>query len=342
MATDDRNLNPGEFQTPEGSESLFSPDDESIWKRYSSNYEFPLSVATSVVLHIFVAVLVAIAGVWLFNFGSGSPPDLEAISFGGGGGAGEGAGDPNGPETLQEAVSLNEQQFADPQQQQITIDPNMLQLPSDDPNQRLFEKAKEQDQQLAKGVADPNKLAGDIGRGGPGRGGGKGAGFGRGEGDGVGDGKANARTRRKDRWEIVLPMADSTQFVRKLGELQSILMTPDGPGKFKLYDMTQKNPEGKPATIIDINKMNRIWYTNRMPIVCQGIADELGLSQRPEFFAIFIPQELEVEMFKKELAYRGLSEPELEKRKMVTKFDVSRSGSSWNVRVREQAPRAEN
>jgi hypothetical protein len=337
MATISDNVNHSpEDDLQKGENILMSPDDESIWKRYNQNYEFPLSIATSVVLHVFVCLMVAIAGVWLFNFGSGSPPDLEAIEFGGGGGAGEGGGNPQGEEKLQDAVSLNKEDMP-AEEPPIKIDSDILTL--DDPNKRLLQEVKETDQDLARGINDPNLLAGDRGHGGPGRGGGRGSGFGTGDGDGVGPGRGNARTRRKDRWEISLPMQDSAQFIRKLGELESILMIPDGPGKFKLFDLTQKNPEGKPATIVDINKMNRIWYTNRVQIVCQGIADELGLSARPEFFAIFIPQTLEQEMFKKELAYRGLTEEELDRRKMVTKFEVNKRGSGWDVRVRDQSPR---
>ncbi len=318
--------------------SLFSPDDESIWLRYSSHYEFPLSVAASVVLHIFVAMMVVLAGVWLINWGEGKPPEVDTISFGGGGGAGEGGGDPNGPEILQEAVSFNDADID--QKMEIPPDTNVLPTESLDEKARLVEKVKE-NEQLAKGIADKSKLAGDIGRGGPGRGGGKGSGFGRGEGDGVGDGKANARTRRKDRWTIVMPANDSAMFMDKLIELQAVLVLPDGPGKFKIYDNLNKRPAAyRSESVVGINKMNRIWFTNRDREIVRGVASELGLTEQPDFVAIFIPQELEQELFKKELAFRGLTEEKLDAQKMMTVFDVSHRGTTWDVRVREQKPRS--
>lgn len=149
----------------------------------------------------------------------------------------------------------------------------------------------------------------------------------------------NVRTRRKDRWEISLPMQDSAQFVKKLGELEFILMIPDGPGRFKLFDMTQKNPEGKRATIIDINKMNRIWYTNRAQTACQGIAKELMLKEPPAFFAIFIPQELEVALLKAELEHANLSEKEIEAKHLVTRFQAHRKDGKWDVKVKDQKAR---
>lgn len=317
--------------------SLFSPDDESIWLRYSSHYEFPMSVAASVVLHIFVAMMVVLAGVWLINWGEGKPPEVDTISFGGGGGAGEGGGDPDGPEMLQEAVSFNDDDLD--QKLDTPPDTNVLPTESLDEKQRLVDKVKE-NEQLAKGIADKSKLAGDIGRGGPGRGGGKGSGFGRGEGDGVGDGKGNARTRRKDRWTIIMPANDSAMFIDKLIELQTVLVLPDGPGKFKIYDDLSKRPASfRSETVVGINRMNRIWFTNRDRDICRGVASELGLTEQPDFVAIFIPQELEQELFKKELAFRGLTEEKLDAQKMMTLFDVTRRGTTWDVRVREQKPR---
>lgn len=315
---------------------LFNPDDESIWKKYNANFEFPLSVATSVLLHIFVAIMVAIAGVWLFNFGSGGPPELESITFAGGGGSGDGSGDPEGPEMLQDPVSMNRSEATEVEQ--IQFDPTVLNFDPEKKTDSLLEKAQESDQQLARGIANPNGIAGDRGDGGSGRGGGRGNGFGGGIGDGFGKGIASIRERRKDRWEIILPLNDGPQFIRKLTELQAVVLVSDGPGKYLLFDMTQKNPPGKPATLPDIIKMNRIYYTNRVSFVCQIVAQELGLANTPGLFAIFIPQELEKQMFAKEMAYRGLSDEELFRRKMITKFEIDKKGNGWEVRVREQEP----
>lgn len=317
--------------------SLLTPDDESIFTRYSSNYEFPLSIATSVVLHLFVAMMAALATVWLFKF-EDKVPELDAIIFAGGGGSGEGGGDPSGLEKLQEAKTFADANLAEAP---VEFDPNLLPSMDLDPTKMNTKDAAKENEELAKGVRDPSKIIGDIGRGGPGRGGGRGSGFGTGDGDGSGPGRQTARAKRKDRWSIVLPLHDPEQFKYKLIELQTMVLVPEGPGKYRLYRDLSKGrpPEYTIETQEGINRLNRIWYTNTDPEVCQGMAPQLGLPTPPPYLAIFVPQELEIEMAKKELSYRNLTEEQVIKANLETIFDVSRVGNQFVVKVREQKPR---
>ena len=58
------------------------------------------------------------------------------------------------------------------------------------------------------------------------------------------------------------------------------------------------------------------------------------MSERPNTIFIFIPKDMEDAIFKKELSYHGLKdEAEIKKRKIVTRFDVTRSGTGWKVDV---------
>ncbi|HMP04023.1 MAG TPA: hypothetical protein PKD86_09955 [Gemmatales bacterium] len=317
--------------------SMMCPDDESIWSRYSANYEFPLSVATSVVLHLFVAMMAALASVWLFKFDD-KVPELDAIIFAGGGGSGDGGGDPTGLEKLQEARAFKDDTVPD---SPIEFDPNMLPSMDLDPTKLNMKDAVKETEELARGVRDPSKIIGDVGRGGPGRGGGRGSGFGTGDGDGSGPGRQTARAKRKERWSIVLPLHDPEQFKYKLIELQTMVLVPESTGRYRLYRDLSKGrpPDHTVETQEGINRLNRIWYTNTDQEVCQGMAQQLGLPSTPNYIAIFVPQELELEMAKKELAYRNLTEEQVVKANLETVFEVSRSGSQFVVRVREQKPK---
>ncbi|HMP60936.1 MAG TPA: hypothetical protein PKD86_16445 [Gemmatales bacterium] len=160
---------------------------------------------------------------------------------------------------------------------------------------------------------------------------------------GDGRGQPSKRMARKDRWIIVLPLQDHAQFMRKLAELQTIILVPDAPGRFRLYTAWSSGqaPVHTVVTVEGIRDLNRIWYTNTDAEVCVGVAKQLGLDTTPNYIAIFVPQELEREMAKKELEYRQLSEEQIVQEKLETVFDVMRSGAQFVVKVREQKPRSQ-
>jgi hypothetical protein len=60
------------------------------------------------------------------------------------------------------------------------------------------------------------------------------------------------------------------------------------------------------------------------------------MSNLPPYFWIFLPVELEKELFEKEKAYQGLSEAEIIKRNLETTFSVERVGSNFSVKVLKQ------
>lgn len=319
--------------------NLSLPDSESIFHRYSSNHEFPLSVATSVVLHLLVVMVAALASVWLFKFQEPLPMvGVVAFNEEGGGGPGDGSGNPSGLVKPQEATRLRDAELDDAA---AAFDPTLLPKLDFDPARLNPKNAARETDDLARGVLDPARTIGAAGRGGPGSGGGRGSGVGVGDGDGVGSGRKSARTLRKERWSIVLPMHDSAQFKNKLAELQFVVLAPAGPGQYRLFRDLSKGqpPESTVESQSAINRLNRIWYTNTDPEVCQGMAAQLGLATPPPYLAIFLPQELELEMARQELAYKNLTEEQIIKQHLETVFDVARVGSAFKVTVREQKPR---
>jgi hypothetical protein len=324
------------------SQSMFLPD-ESIWKRYSSHQEFPLSVAASVVLHLFAAGIVVLGGVLVFSFGNrAGPADLEAVVFAGGGGSGTGVGDPNGPEMLQDAMKFDPNN-SDAPQQEVKIEDYQNVVPDGDV--KVEEKRQEQtkiNEQLARGENKPG-ITGDRGEGGSGRGGGQGNGFGGGYGDGVGKGRnTSKRSLRQTRWTIVLPREDPELFLKKLVQIKAILLLPEGDSvaNFKICENLEKRPvEFKAIDQKGINSYNRLWYMSHEKTDCDYVAKGLYLTNTPRWIAIFIPQDLEQEMARQEFNFKKMSEDELNNRKWITIFEVDRKGDAWDVRIRYQGPR---
>jgi len=324
------------------SQSIFT-NEESIWKRYSSHQEFPLSMAASVVLHLFAAGIVVLGSVLVFRFGNKDlPSDLEAVVFAGGGGSGEGVGDPNGPEMLQDPLKFDPTAAAEappdikPEDYKDVVAEGDIKV-----DQQKQEQAKVQEQ-LARGEKRAG-IAGDKGEGGSGRGGGQGNGFGGGYGDGVGKGRnTSKRFLRQTRWTIVLPREDPDLFKRKLVDIKAILLIPEGDSvaSFKINEnLAKMPPEFKTIDQKGINAYNRLWYMSHDPTDAKYIAQSMYLKDQPRWIAIFIPQDLEAEMVRAEINYKKLSEDELIAKKWITIFDVDRRGDSWDVRVRYQGRR---
>lgn len=324
-------------------QSIFLPE-ESIWKRYSSHQEFPLSIAASVVLHLLAAGIVVLGSVLVFKFGgAGAPADLEAVVFAGGGGSGDGVGDPNGQEMLQDAMKFDPGAQADAQPTDVKIEDYKDVVPEGDikVEQQREEQAKI-DQQLARGERKAG-LTGDKGEGGSGRGGGQGNGFGGGYGDGVGKGRnTSKRFLRQNRWTIILPREDPDTFIKKLIQIKSILIVPDGDSvaSFNVCENMEKKPiEFKKINQEGINKFNRLWYMSHDKTDCEYVARGMYLTKAPRWIAIFIPQDLEQEMARQEFNYKKKSEDELNTLKWITIFNVDRRGDTWDVQVKYQGPR---
>src|SRR5205809_783810 len=66
------------------------PPEPSVWKRYSSHMEFPLSLLASVTLHVAVGMTVLLLGALVFSWEGATPPpvpvDNVVFDLGNGGG----------------------------------------------------------------------------------------------------------------------------------------------------------------------------------------------------------------------------------------------------------------
>jgi hypothetical protein len=316
--------------------------EESIWKRYSSRQEFPLSLGLSVVLHLAVAGAIALAGMLAFSFSAkAGPMEIEAVVFAGGGGSGENVGNPDNPHMLQDPVYFNEQSN-DPRKE-LSVDPPLaIEKEGDTKIEQHRKESENLKDQLTQGQ-DKAGIAGSKGQGGRGGLGGKGDGFGPGEGDGFGPGKnPSKRFKRQARWILILPREDPEAFVKKLVDIKAILLIPDGDkiGIYKVCEDLGKRPVTfKSIDQVGVNKYNRLWYMSHSPTDAQYVATGLYLTNQPRWIAIFIPQDLEQEIARAEFNHKKMSEDELIQRGWVTQFVIDRRGDTWDVQIRYQGPK---
>lgn len=321
-----------------GHQPLLFPPEESVWRKYSANHEFPLSTLTSVALHVFVVLLVVLFGALVFHWNGAEPPAVGMVKFsddaGGGGELSGGANpvDTTGPEQLPGKVE-------DPE---ITNGPRM---PADlhivtnhTPNADLDDQSKSFDRDFRELRPDQSKLVGPFGKGGPGDHGGKGPGHGPGDGPGTEDGVY--RAKRTDRWAIALSYYDGEGLYREWANLQAIILVPEGKyaagqKQYRVfYDLSTKAPRGKLETIETMQTHGRTWFTDRNRESVAALARYLGYSPPPPFMAFFIPKTLEEELLAKERAYRKKTEEQLQGWETV--FRVRRIGDRFDAIVLEQ------
>lgn len=291
--------------------------EEGMWRKFSSHYEFPISILMAVLLHVF-AVLIVIAYMALaFYFGDPKPPDMETINFAGGGGEGDGEMKEFTPE-VKDDIKIELEDI-----DKVVIPDKII------PDKNQFE------------IELQKKRTGEKGKGGPGSGGGKGGGIGDGEGDGAGSGKASgARLSRTKRWQINFKYEDPDGFVEKLANLKVVVGARLNSGRYNIYeDMASKAPfKFREMDGVEFqkfaNKMQRLWVLSKQRDACENFGIGVNMSERPILIFIFIPTDMEEAILKKEISYHGVKdEAEIKKRKLVTKFDVQRTGSGWDVRV---------
>jgi hypothetical protein len=154
--------------------------------------------------------------------------------------------------------------------------------------------------------------------------------------------QTNPRPLRAARWSIVLPQKDPDAFLKKLQELQAYLLLPEGDSTttFSLCDnLTQQPLSFRRVDKAAVNGLNRLWFISHDAAGREQVAAFLKLTATPQWFAIFIPPELEKEMVKQEVSFQKLSEEELFTKQFVTVFEVTRLGEVWGVKVTYQGPR---
>ncbi len=296
--------------------------EEGMWRKFSSHYEFPISILLAVLLHVFAVLLVIAYMALAFYFGDPKPPDMETIVIAGGGGEGDGAEEEFKPE-LKDDIKIELE------------DVNTV-IPPDVIPDTIIPKKNEFELEAQK------KRPGDIGKGGSGSGGGKGTGFGTGTGSGVGAGvEKGGRLDRAKRWLINLAYEDPETFIEKLSNLKIVVGTRFNNGRFFIFENLTTTPpvpykEMSPEEFqAYMQKAQKIFVSNRNRAACENFGLGVNIAERPIQIFMLIPQDMENAILAKEESYHGLKEAEIKRRKIVTQFNVKRTGSGWEVTVKD-------
>jgi hypothetical protein len=199
------------------------------------------------------------------------------------------------------------------------------------------QRLKAQKQLEAEGDGSPGdgKRPGFPGgeKGGPagGKGGPKGPGDGTGKGpySGPGAGKLvlTEQRRRELRWVIMLAQADGWDHIKKLQALRVTLVVPlkSKAGYALEYDLSKPGLQGREVRFSDDDTKVRWFAKPRTAQEMQShegrmasLAKALKLREVPPFTVIYLPSDLEADMARKELAFAGRQENEIQ----VTVWDV--------------------
>lgn len=156
---------------------------------------------------------------------------------------------------------------------------------------------------------------------------------------GVGTGSRLGRTKR---WRINFKYEDDKEFVNKLANLKVVVGVRMKEGKFLIYETLEGKAPFSPMTMETgdfqkyAQKMQRLWVVNNNKEVCESFAKGAELKEPPVSIFIFIPQEMEEALLRKETEHHKLNEEEIRNRKIFTKFDVTRQDKTWNIKVEDQ------
>jgi hypothetical protein len=148
---------------------------------------------------------------------------------------------------------------------------------------------------------------------------------------------AAKREQRRTRWIVIVYFTNADDYIRHLGDLGLYLVFPEADKKYLLYeDLAKKPPTGRMGTIDDIKKWNRIYWQESNPDCRDAIGAALNMATVPKHFWIFVPEELEKELFAKEKEFKGLTEEQIMQRNLQTTFAVERVEKGFKVKVQKQ------
>jgi hypothetical protein len=329
-------------KTPKSAQPTF-------WKRYSPRGECPISFTGSVLLHLLVLLIIAWRVTWWLVLGSlnSTPLPIDVVEIeGAGGGLGEIGSGPDA--SGKNMPKRTEAAQVAPIKKALPIDIeiagiNLKELPKDEipflnlddlPEAKDGDPFVDLDRQRILGQAivdsEARKLNAKPGGTGTGSGGKKGPGLGNRTGPGQGQspvGKVLSDQRRRElRWKI-LASEDGDIHLKKLQALKVVLIIPlrTKPGMALRYDFSKANAQ--PQLVPAADDSNKVRWKNPSASEMMALAKVLHLQEVPQYSVIYLPPELEADMARRELEYKGLRENEIQ----MTVWDLRwRDGSFDN------------
>lgn len=335
-------------QAPSGRTAAQAPPAGAFWKRYSPHHEFPLSLSSSLFLHILGFVL--LGGFLLAFLGLNQNKELPVgvVVVAGGGGNPNGLDNKNpGDAALASKEATPNKEKSSPET--VASNTQLIKPEAKKPELTLPEKGVRpieadtgaSDSKLSA-TADKARqalsgLLAGKGEGGPGSGGGKGKGKGTGTGDAEGPGKGNLsqREKRQLRWTMIFNTRNGEDYADQLQGLGAILAIPGPNGEYLVIrDLDRRHRPVQPKQE-DLKGLNRIYWVDDKPQSVQSLAMALGIRPVPDHVVAFFPQELEKELAEKELRYRNRREEDITE----TTFKVDRRGGRYEPVVTDQRVR---
>lgn len=323
-------------QVKSGRRTAQAPPEGAFWKRYSTHHELPLSLSSSIFLHIVGFVL--LGGFLLAFFGLNQNKELpvDVIQVGGGGGNPDGVGNNRGDGVLPSGEALPDKDNTPPVAPAQTLNPEKLDarqpkkpdldLPKTEGPRPIDADTSVNDSRISAIREKLRvKIAGEIagkGEGGPGKGGGKGRGTGTGTGNasGPGTGKMDQREKRQLRWTMIFNTRSGDDYADQLLGLGAILAIPGPDGEYLLIrDLDRRHRPVQPKKE-DITQLNRIYWVDDKAQSVHSLAMALGIRPPPDHVVAFFPPELEKELLEKELKAYGAKEDDITE----TMFKVER------------------
>src|SRR6266852_5914958 len=274
-----------------------APPAGTFWTKYSFHHEFPLSVSSSVFLHIVGFVLLGGFLFVLFGLNQNRELPVDAVKIVGGGGNTQGVGDNPGKGVLP-TKEANEDK--DKTTQTVTNNPKTEELEKPKPAApelgltkdeavRPIDTAATDSRLLGIGKTLREKVAGTIA--------GKGQG-GKAIGDLTGDGtgKLNQREKRQLRWTMIFNTRSGEDYADQLKGLGAILAIPGPNGEYLVIRDPDRRRRPVQTTREDLKELNRIYWVDDKPQSVASLAMALGIHPVPDHIVAFFPESLEKDL----------------------------------------------
>jgi len=320
----------------------FAPPEPGVWRKYSSNFELPISVLISTFfLTLMFAVLV---GLLFLALGSGPEKKVPPISLVDGGnddvgdGSPGGGGNPNDQVVVKEKPpqSEDDDKLPDPKPELPEVKDIKNSIALDDPTAPDVAVAPENAESYSKLDDELRKKLLNIGgpkgdKPGPGTGNGP-------PGPGDGGTGSDATRQRSLRWVMRFKTNGGRDYLDQLQALGAVVLVAVPPEKKKMYLFRDlKNP--RPGTIASDDDLLQFSKQIQFCDPKRDTANEVGKALNcefvpSEFWAIF-PKGIEDELSSLEKNYRNRRADDIEQ----TIFQVSVVAGKYRLVVTEQIER---
>ena len=319
----------------------FGPSEATAWKKYSSNFEFPISLLVSTFL--LTSLFAVLVGLLYLSLGNGPQKKVPPMSLAEGGEDDSGNGSPG--------------QGGNPEEKLATTTPPQPTTSGDESIQNKFDLPDVKAVQDRLALEDPsadtvavapenaknlNKLDEELQRKFAGVGGKKGTpGAGKGSDGGVGTGPggtgADATRSRSLRWVMRFQTSGGRDYLDQLQALGAIvLVKAKAPGQMYVFKDLRNPKPGVLATDAELASYSQqIQFCDSKPKSGEEVGRALNLDYQPDGFWAIFPKGIEEELARLERSYRNRRPEDVEQ----TIFKVSVVGGQYRLVVSEQTDR---